>query len=162
MTKEERIAELQIEIKIRQEEIDKLQQELLGEELSGVEDIVKRFEIWAYSDSPKKHHSGIFDCVAPSRGRKTIYGTGSAYEYSTEIEPDLFEYDGILHWEKYQTLTIDCIADYLLDAYEEACKHPEGKLFNWEKKERIYDKEDILYWMKTLMEENFGSCVMDW
>jgi hypothetical protein len=162
MSKKERIIQLKAQIELCQAEINKLNQELLDENLSGVTDPVERFKTWANSDTEKVHHCWIHNCEAPSRGRKKVRNAGTKWETAEDITPDLFEYELVLYWERHQTWSVSQIAKELLRQYEKACSHPEGKLFNYSKEEEPYDKEDILYWMKTLMEENFGSCIMDW
>jgi len=162
MNKEEEIKKLQVEIKAKQEELNKLQQELLDEQLNKTEDLAERFKIWAFSDVLKVDHPYIYHCYAPSRGRSKICCPGTPYEEEEELSIDLFDNELVFDWSRYQILKIDGIAENLLEYYNEACEHPEGKLLDYQNKEESFDKEDILYWMETLMKENFGSCEMDW
>jgi len=138
--------DLKTQIAILENEIANLQDYLLDLKKSLLKlqnqntDIVQKFNNWVNSGIADNEHYWIWHCKSSS-GK------------------DLCEYDGLLHWEKYQTIELEYIAETLNEVFYQL--DSDGNYKNY-KGSIMCTKQDILEWMQKLMDDNFASMECNW
>lgn len=139
---EDLIQDKESELEILYEKLNNLRLAKLTSDLSSEESIIKRFEIFSESKTEKKDFCWI----------QHVYATSKR---------DLFEYEGVISWDKYQTVDLDCVAECLLDRYYNMIDQNKDTCLDYYKNIEC-TKQDVLDWMQGLMDMNFGSMKCDW
>lgn len=138
--------ELRFQIECLEVERKEVLNKLFDMELSSKTDPIERLEVLI---DPKYHlirnrWSCMQNIVSSSRKGLLEYG------------------NKIVYWERYQTIDIEMLFDYIYSAYEELDEN--GLYINkYDKKKRVLcTRQDIEDWIESLIKVKFGECIMDW